>query len=90
MCVHAPLVFSGTELYVCGHLSTVFQDDLLYSYLHCELTHFRLIWYSALQKANLIHMTYGTQANFNVWDQMYLPKSEAVKSPVPYGLYLFA
>lgn len=55
----------------------------------CELTHFRLIWYSALQKANLIHMTYGTQANFNVWDQMYLPKSEAVKSPVPYGLYLF-
>lgn len=30
-------------------------------------------------------MTYSSQVDFNLWNQMYLPESEVVASPVSYG-----
>lgn len=59
-----------------------------------ELIHFRLIWYSAPQKADLIHVTYDIQADFNMWNQMFLPESEVFSnqknSSAPYRLYFLS
>lgn len=61
-----------------AHLPAAFHHDLLYSQVPSELTLFQLICYSSPR--NLIHGTYRTQANFNVWNQIYSPESEAVEA----------
>lgn len=73
----------------CTFSTSISRWPVVQLFTLCELTHFRLIWYLALWKGNPVHMTYGTQANFNVWIQICSPESEAVDSPVPYRLYLF-
>lgn len=55
-----------------------------------ELIHFRLMWYSAPQKADLFHVMYDTQASFNMWNQMYLPESEVADSSASYRLYFLS
>jgi len=73
----------------CTSSRSISRYPVVQLFTLCVLTHFRLIWYLALRKGNLIHMTYGTQANFNLWNWKYLPESEVVESPVPYRMYLF-